>query len=529
MEYGTVIMGSKEAVVSPHYLASIVGMKVLMNGGNALDAAIAMNATLCVVYPHMCGIGGDLFILIYLANSGKLIGLNSSGRAPFKASIEFFEKNGIFRIPSRGILSVTVPGVVDGWSIALEKYGSMDLKTLLKPAIDYAEKGFPITARLSNWIKKLSDELLKYPTTREVFLKNGLPKPGDILVQKDLAKTLKKIGENGRDVFYEGEIAKLISDFSIKNGGLIELDDLKKHNSEWVTPIETNYRNFKVYELPPNTQGVITLLALNILEGYDLPSFGFQKPNSIHAQIEAMKLALIDREKYISDPKFVKIPIKKLLSKEYAKEKMKLIDLNKANINLLNKAHKKDDTVYLAAIDKEGNAVSLIQSLAYAFGCGLIVENTGILLNNRAVYFSLDKNHVNKIEPGKRTMHTLIPAMVFKEDEPFMIFGTMGGDAQPQFHIQLISNVIDFKKGIKESLEAPRWRIMSYHTDNFISIEKHMPNKTVEKLKEKGHKVQLVESWNEVMGHAHKIIINKEKKVLYAANDPRSDGLAIAC
>ncbi|MEM3571222.1 MAG: gamma-glutamyltransferase, partial [Candidatus Bathyarchaeia archaeon] len=396
--------------------------------------------------------------------------------------------------------------------------------TLLKPAINYAEKGFPVTIRLSKWIKKLSSELSNYPTTRKVFLKNGVPEPGDILVQKDLAKTLKRIAKNGRD-FYEGEIAKQISDFSIKNGGLIELDDLKKHKSEWVNPIKTNYRNFDVYELPPNTQGITVLLALNILEGYDLSSLGFQKPSSIHVQIEAMKLALNSRNKYISDPEFVKIPIKKLLSKEYARNKMKLIDLDKASINSLYKAYK-DDTVYLAVVDKEGNAVSLIQSLAYAFGCGLIVENTGILLNNRAVYFSLDKNHVNRIEPGKRTMHTLIPAMVFKEDEPFMVFGTMGGDAQPQLHVQLISNIIDFGKGIKESLEAPRWRIIPQN--NTILIEKHMPNKTIKKLKEKSHKVQPIESWNEVMGHAHKIIINNERKLLYAASDPRSDGLAIA-
>jgi len=525
LEYGTVIMGNKEAIVSPHYLASIVGMKVLMNGGNAIDAAIAMNATLCVVYPHMCGIGGDLFLLIYLANSGKLVGLNSSGRAPFKANIEFFKKIGVSSIPSRGILSATVPGVIDGWSIALEKYGSMDLKTLLKPAITYAEKGFPITIRLSKWIKKLSNELSKYPTTREIFLKNRLPKPGDILVQKDLAKTLKKIGDNGRDIFYNGEIAELISSFSLKNGGILELEDLKKHRSEWIDPIKTDYRNFEVYELPPNTQGITVLLALNILENYDLSNFGFQNPNSIHVQIEAMKLALIDRDKYISDPEFVKIPIKKLLSKEYAKEKKKLIKLNKTiKFNPFYKTYEKDDTIYLAVVDKEGNAVSLIQSLAYAFGCGVVVKNTGILLNNRAVYFSLNKDHVNKIEPGKRTMHTLIPAMVFKDNEPFMIFGTMGGNGQPQFHVQLISNIVDFKKGIKESLEAPRWRIIS----NSILVEKHMPIKSIEKLKRKGHKIKLVESWDEIMGHANKIIMNREKKVLYAASDPRSDGLAIA-
>ncbi|MEM2913777.1 MAG: gamma-glutamyltransferase [Candidatus Bathyarchaeia archaeon] len=524
MEFGTVIMGNREAVVSPHYLASVVGIKTLMKGGNAVDAAVAMNATLCVVYPHMSGIGGDLFLLVYLMDSGKLIGLNSSGRASSKASIEFFEKMGISKMPSRGILSVTVPGVVDGWSAALERYGTMDLKTLLKPAINYAEKGFPVTARLSKWIKKLSNEISKYPSTRKVFLKNGLPNPGDILVQKDLAKTLKMIGEYGKDVFYNGDIAKRIFDFSIKNGGILELEDLKKHRSEWINPVQVDYRNFKVYELPPNTQGIAALLALNILEGYDLTSFGFQKPNSIHVQIEAMKLALMDRDKYISDPDFVKIPIEKLLSKEYAKEKSKSIDLNMARAGSLHKAYEKDDTVYLAVVDKEGNAVSLIQSLAYAFGCCLVVENTGILLNNRAVYFSLNKNHVNKIEPGKRTMHTLIPAMVFKENEPFMVFGTMGGDGQPQFHIQLISNVMDFKKGVKESLEAPRWRIMA----NSILMEEHMPTETIEKLREKNHEIKLVESWDEIMGHAHKIIVNKEKKVLYAASDPRSDGLAIA-
>jgi len=518
-------------VATPHHLASMAAARILIEGGNAVDAAIAANAVLTVVYPHNCSLGGDAFWLIYHSSTGKLRGLNGSGRSPYSATREFFKDQGMSQIPLRGILPVTVPGVVDSWCTMLEEYGSRELREVLRPAIHYAREGFPVGEKLSRWIKYAAPVLSACPTSKKIFLRGGRASElGEILVQRDLARTLDKLAKGGREVFYEGDISESIVKFCRQNGGLLSEQDFTDHKSDWIEPIGASYRGYGVYEFPPNSQGVAALLGLNIVEGFDLAPLGHLSAQSIHLMVEAKKLAFADRDRYVSDPERSDIPVEELISKSYGRKRRRKIDLCKAMGRPSPGNPFGGDTVYLATLDKDGNAVSLIQSIYFDFGCGMVAGDTGILLQNRGAYFSLSDDHVNRLEPHKRTLHTLAPAMMFENDELRMVFGTMGGDGQPQTHLQLVTNIVDFGMNIQEAIEAPRWlhgRVEIGELEQVLNLEEGIRPAVVRELRRKGHRVRVLERWNEKFGHAQAIFIHPSSKVLMGGADPRGDGVAV--
>lgn len=527
------VMGRRGMVASPHYLASLAGARMLMAGGNAVDAAIAANAVLGVVYPHNCGIGGDLFMLIYSAKDGELIGLNASGRSPARAARDFFAQKGLSSIPLRGILSVTVPGAVDGWSLAQRRFGKMSLDQLLQPAIEYAEGGFPITARLHRWIGECAPVLSQHEESRQTFLPNdSIPQPGQILKFPHYANSLKMIATQGPEVFYHGALAESISRFCEAEGGLLRLEDLASHRSEWVAPIHTSYSGYEVYELPPNTQGLATLLELNLAENFNLGPLGHNSGEYIHLLAEIKKIAFADRDAYITDPEFSEIPVQELLSKDYAKRCALRIDRSKANPAVHATYPPGGDTIYLCAADASGNLVSLIQSLYFSFGSGVAVKDTGVLLQNRGSYFSLQGDHINRLEPVKRTMHTLIPAMAFRDGKPVLVFGTMGGEGQPQTQLQVLCNLIHFRMNLQQAINAPRWLMGPRHQGGppELYLEGGISQEAGKGLEAKGHAVKWLEERSEFFGHAHAIAVvgEGEQRIYEGAADPRSDGCAIA-
>src|SRR5690348_11711632 len=441
----SVVRSQHAMVASSQPLASQVGLDVLKRGGNAVDASIAMAAMLNVTEPMMTGVGGDAFMLVYWSRTKELKGLNASGRAPAALSLDYFAKRKITKMPEFGMESITVPGAFDGWVTLLEKYGTMKLPDLLAPAIDAAENGFPVMEKAAeDWNAEVT-KLKKTPASATNYLIDGrAPRPGEIFRQPNLAHTLRTLALGGRDAFYKGEIARAIVDYCEKNGGFISLADLAAQKSEWVEPISTNYRGYTVYEIPPNSQGLTALLTLNILEGFDLAALSAQPVRYYHTLIEATKLAFADRNRYIADPAFSKVPVAELLSKDYAAKRRALIDPNKAlDAPPPGEFKGGSDTTYFSVVDKDGNAVSFINSLFDAFGSGIVAGDTGIVLQNRGSSFSLDPAHPNHLEPGKRPFHTIIPAMVFKDNKLFMSFGVMGGGIQPQGHVQVLVNLID--------------------------------------------------------------------------------------
>ncbi|MGA2954734.1 MAG: gamma-glutamyltransferase [Thermodesulfobacteriota bacterium] len=524
-----VTMAPHGLVASPHYLASQAGVDILKRGGTAVDAAIATNAVLNVVYPHMCGIGGDAFWLIYDASKKDLAFLNASGRSPYAASIEYFQKAGMKSIPVRGLLAVTVPGAVDGWFQAHGRYGKLPIPSILEPAIGYARNGYPIGHILSFKIHEAVSELSRFPTSKNLFLSGGkTPRPGDVLTNPGLAGSLEKIAREGRDVFYRGEIARAIVKFSQENGGLLSEKDFQDTQSTWGDPISTQYRGYTVFETAPNSQGLTALLILNLLEGYDLSSLGFQSPDHLHLTVEAKKVAFADRNHYISDPDMVKIPVAELLSKGYAAKRRSLIRMDRAmDSAAVAPGNPGRDTIYLCVVDEMGNAVSLIQSLFHSFGSAVVAGETGIVLQNRGAYFSLNPGHVNCLKPHKRTFHTLMASMTFRDGKPFMVFGTSGADGQPQTHAQVMTAVFDFGLDIQSALEAPRWVAGRELPENALAVESRLPVATVEELRKRGHEIQMAESWAQTMGSAHGIIIHPENGLRMGGADPRSDGAAI--
>jgi len=504
----------------------------LKKGGTAVDAAIATNAVLNVVYPHMCGIGGDAFWLIYDASQRDLAFLNASGYSPYAASTEYFQKGGMKSIPLRGLLPVTVPGAVDGWFEAHSRYGKLSLNSVLEPAIQYARKGYPISHILSFKIQEAGPDLSRYPSSKGLFLPRGkAPRPGDMLTNPGLARSLEKIAREGRDVFYKGEIAHEIVKFSQENGGLLSAKDFEDMKSNWGQPVSTTYRGYTVYETAPNSQGMAALMILNLLEGYDLPSLGYHSPEYLHLMVEAKKVAFADRNRYISDPDFVKIPVPELLSKDYADKRRVLVGKDRvADATTVAPGSFGRDTIYLCVVDEAGNAVSLIQSLYFSFGSCVVAGNTGIVLQNRGSYFSLDPNQVNCLKPHKRTFHTLMASMTFRDGKPFLVFGTSGADGQPQTHIQVMSAVFDFRLDIQDAIEAPRWlsgRYLVNQPEGTLTMEGRFTYPTVEEMKRRGHQVNVVGNLSSEMGSAHGIIINPENGLRTGGSDPRSDGLAI--
>jgi len=522
----SVAMGARGMVASSQQLATLVGYKVLSKGGNAVDAAVAMVSTLNAVEPHSVGIGGDAFALIYLAKENKVMGMNASGRAPYHANIAWFHDKGIKTMPERGMLPVTVPGALHGWAQAVERYGNLERGDLFEDAINYAENGFPVTEVIAGEWKGVEEVLLAHEGSSKTYLIDGkAPRPGQVFRNRNLARTYSKIARDGTETFYEGEICKAIVEFSQENNGLLSPEDFKAHTTTWAEPITTDYRGYTIYELPPNGQGITALEMLNILEGYDIGSLGHNSPEYLHLLIEAKKIAFSDRDCLVTDPEFEDIPVDTLLSKEYAKQCRGRIDPNKAMVPPSPSLYTGDsDTVYVAAVDENRNAVSFISSIYLPFGSGMVVDGTGIILQNRGHSFCLDPSHPNRLEPHKRPMHTIIPGMVFKDGNFLMSFGVMGGDMQPQGHVQFLINLMDFNMNLQEAVDAPRVRHlqgMEVYLEEGISVQ------TASALQERGHHiVQVASSVNQV-GGGQAIYLDHKQNVLLGTSDRRKDGCAI--
>ena len=524
------VIGQNGMVATSHPLATQIGLDILKQGGTAVDAAIAANIALGLMEPTGNGIGGDLFAIIWDAQSKELHGLNASGPAPMNLSIDYFEQQGLKKIPAYGPLPVTVPGAVDGWVKLHEKFGKLKFKSLFEPTIEYAEKGFPITETIAYYLDKSQKRFEKYPNFSEVWIKNGrMPQKGEIFKNPQLANTLRIIAEKGRAGFYEGEIAQTMANFVQAQGGFLTYDDLAGFHSEWTQPVSSNYRGYDVWELPPNGQGIAALQLLNILENYDLKKMGLFSSEYIHLFTEAKKIVFADRAKYYADPNFSNIPVNELISKSYAKERAKLINLDKASKANDAGILKSGDTIYLTAADKFGNMVSLIQSNYRGMGSGMMPTGLGFMLQDRGELFSLDKNHKNALEGGKRPFHTIIPAFVTKDGKPFISFGVMGGATQPQAHAQIIINMIDFGLNLQEAGDAPRivhsgssqptGEVMT--DGGSLSIESGFGKQIEQELSNKGHTIKYQKG---VFG-GYQAIMFKDG-VYYGASETRKDGQA---
>jgi len=525
--YGrSVVMTDHGIVATSHYLASQAGAQVLAKGGSAMDAAIAANAVLGVTDPMSNGIGGDLFLIYWDAKAAKLYGLNSSGWAPRKLSVEFLAKHGITSMPGDGIHSVTVPGAVEGWSQAHRRFGRLPWKDLFPAAIFYAEHGYAVPEIIHDlWVAD-EPKVQKTSEARRIFLPGGkVPELGFTFSNPDLASALRLISEQGRDAFYKGEIAKVIVSTSAAFGGTMQLDDLADFSAEWVEPISTDYRGWKVYELPPNGQGMAALEMLNIMSTFQPDTAGPQGTVELHKKIEAMKLAYADLYRYNADPKFAKVPVQGLLSKPYAAERAALINPNKANCNPGPGSPATSDTVYLAAVDKEGNIASLIQSNYSGFGSGIVVNGMGFALQNRGALFVLDPTSPNALQPRKRPFHTIIPAFM-EQGDLHIGFGIMGGPNQPLAHAQFVSNLVDYGMNIQAAVEAPRFTV----TDNTVScdilIESRVKPEVLQALRDKGHKLTVHKEYTVLMGRGQAVMHNSKSSMNSAASDPRADGVA---
>ena len=552
-----VIAGRNGMVVSGHPLASQAGVSILQRGGNAVDAATAVAAALNVVEPHMSGIGGDGFIMVYWQAEGIVQVVNATGPAPRAATREAYLPDGI---PSVGMRSVSVPGLVDGWLEAHSRYGSLSLAESFGPASDLAENGFPISQNLASRIAA-DPALLEFPTSRAIFAPEGRPlRAGEILYQRDLARTFARLAAEGRDAFYRGEIARALARCSEEFGGLLAEADLASYRARWEQPISTTYRGYTVYEAPPNSSGHVLLQELNVVELFDLRALGWSTPASIHLMVEAKKLAFADREAYLADPDFADVPIEGLLSKEYARERARLVDPNRAASavaagdprrhqatpragRLLRTTPPREDTTCFAVVDRWGNAVCQLQSLQQAFGSRLVAADTGILLNNRMTYWHLDPDHVDCLQPGKRVRHTMNPVMVFRgaqgtartpAGQLVLVCGTPGADTQVQTNLQVLTHVLDHGLTVTEAVEAPRWRHAQSPTESevphvcedVLQMESRFPPCVREELRRLGHPVQVLGDW-EGPGSVVMIQVDPRSGALFGAADPRRDGYAI--
>lgn len=510
-------------VASSHGLASQAGLDILRDGGNAIDAAVAAGATLAVVEPMMTGMGGDVFILYYEAKSGKVYALNGSGRSPKALSREYFANKEEDRIEPKSWEAVTVPGAVDAWVTAVERFGNKSMSEVLAPAIRYAEEGFPVTEIVGGMWKSFGDALKDDAMARRFYLPNDkAPEIGSVFKHPALAETFRQIAAGGSDAFYRGPIAEEIVRYAQETGGYLTLEDFAEHRSEWVEPISTNYRGYDVYQCPPNGQGLAVLIMLNILEGYDLASMGHGSPELLHLMIEAKKLAYADVYKYVADPASSDPPLEVLLSKAYAKSRAALIDAEVAMASADPGIPTAGDTIYLCTIDSEGNAVSFINSLYAAFGANIVGGETGILMQNRGYGFSMEKGHFNEYAPGKRPFHTIIPGMVLKDGELYMTYGLMGGSMQPQGHVQFLTSHLDFGLSVQEAADTPRWR---HEVAKLLFLEHGLPTATSDALKAKGHAVRLMSG--SFFGGAQAIMVDPKTGTYMAASDPRKDGVAL--
>ena len=527
--YGrSMVINDRGIVATSHTLASQAGAQILARGGSAIDAAIAANAVLGVTEPMMNGVGGDLFLIYWDVKTGKLYGLNSSGWAPRGLSIEYLKQKGIFQMPQAGIDSVTVPGAVEGWAKAHARFGKLPWKDLFTPAIYYAEHGYPVPELIHDFWEGDEQVLKQSPEAERIYLPGGkVPEVGEMFSNPDLGKTLRLIAEGGRDAFYRGEIAQSIVATSTELGGTMKPDDLADFSAEWVEPISITYHGWKVYELPPNGQGMAALEMLNIMSTLQPDKAGPLAPMELHNRIEAMKLAYSDLYRYNADPRFAKVPVKGLLAADYAKLRAALIDPAKANCTPASGSPARSDTTYLAAVDKDGNIASLIQSNYDAFGSGVAVKGRGFVLQDRGGLFVLDPSHPNALAPRKRPFHTIIPAFM-EQGDTHIGFGIMGGANQPLAHAQFVSNFVDYGMNIQAALSEPRFTVRP--TEQGIGcdimIESRVPAETLTELEQKGHKFKVRKEYSTAMGRGQAVLHNSKSNVNFAASDPRADGSA---
>ncbi len=532
---------SRSEVIAPHGMAATsqplatqIALDILKAGGSAVDAAIAANAALGLMEPVGCGIGGDLFAIVWDAEKGELTGLNASGRSPASLTLEYFREQGLEKIPALGPLPVSVPGTVDGWFELHGRYGRLPMQEILAPAIRYAREGFPVSELIAYYWQRNAGYLEEYPGFAETFMPNGrAPRKGEMFANPRLADTLEKIAQEGRDVFYRGEMARKIADYMQENGGFLTYEDMAAHRSEWVEPVSTTYRGWEVFELPPNGQGIAALQMLNILEGFDIASMGFGSADYLHVLTEAKKLAFEDRARYYADMDFADVPVERLISKEYAAERRELIDMERAarslpagDVQLEN-----GDTIYLTVADSDGNMVSLIQSNYRGMGSGMTPGDLGFVLQDRGELFSLEPGHPNVYEPGKRPFHTIIPAFVMRDGKPLMSFGVMGGAMQPQGHTQIIVNMVDFGMNLQEAGDAPRLRHSGSSqptgetmTDGGTVYLEHGFDEAVHRaLLRRGHRLGGTDGG---FGGYQAIMKDHGEGVYYGASESRKDGQA---
>jgi gamma-glutamyltranspeptidase/glutathione hydrolase len=533
------VIAAHGMVATSQPLATQIGLDILKKGGSAVDAAIAANAALGLMEPTGSGIGGDLFAIVWDAQTAKLYGLNASGRSPkgltlekLKAELEVLQTT---QIPPLGMLPISVPGTVDGWFELHTKFGKLPIEDILTPAIKYAEKGFPLTEVIADYWKNSVAALSKQPGGfRDTFTIGGrAPAKGELFKNPDLANTYRLLAEHGKDIFYKGSIADQIDAFFQTNRGYLRKLDFETHTSTWIEPVSTNYRGYDVFELPPNGQGIAALQILNILEAYDLRSLGYNSPEALHLMIEAKKLAYEDRAKFYADPEFYEVPLETLISKEYAAQRRQLIDPTRAikSYEAGNPALLHGDTVYLTTADAEGNMVSLIQSNFRGMGSGIVVPGLGFGFQDRGQLFSLQPNHANVYAPGKRPFHTIIPAFVLKDGEPWLSFGVMGGAMQPQGHVQILVNLIDFNMNIQEAGDAARWQHIGSSTPTggtmknggIVTLETGIPKETVRALKNMGH---LTRTGKGGFGGYQGILKDPINGVYIGASESRKDGHA---
>lgn len=536
------VLAQHGMVCTSQPLASQAGIDVLKAGGSAVDAAIAANATLGLMEPVSCGAGGDLFAIVYSAKENKLYGLNASGRSPLGLSFDQMQaelaKLKRTTIPSHGMLPISVPGAVDGWFELHKRFGKLPMNQVLAPAIRYASDGFPVSELIAYYwsVGVRSAHTNSLPGAfLNTFAPGGhAPACGEVFKNPDLANTYSILAQKGRDAFYRSEIADKIDAFMRANGGWLRKVDFEKHTSTWVEPVSINYRGYDIYELPPNGQGITALEMLNILEGFDLKAMGFQSADAFHVMIEAKKLAFEDRAKFIADPDFAKVPVQGLLSKSYAAERRKLIHMHRAarSYDVGNPAFQQGDTIYLTTADAEGNMVSLIQSNYRGMGSGIVVPGLGFGFQDRGEMFVMETNHPNAYAPGKRPLHTIIPAFIMKDGRPFVSFGVMGGAMQPQGHVQIVVNLIDFGLGLQEAGDAARWQhegstdynLPKMTTGGWVNLESGIPWSTVGELKRRGHDIR-----SDLGGYGgyQAIFWDATNKVYHGASESRKDGCAI--
>jgi gamma-glutamyltranspeptidase/glutathione hydrolase len=518
------VVARKGMVATSQPLAAMAGLRVLVEGGNAADAAVTVAAMLNVVEPMSTGIGGDCFALFYEAKTGEITALNGSGRSPATFTLEEAQRLGLGSIPITGPLPVTVPGTVSGWDAFLNRFGTMTLAKCLAPAITTAEEGFPVSERISDAWQRTAEKLSQDAEATRVYL--PAPKPGELRRQPDLARTFRTIAEGGAEAFYHGPLAEKIAGCVQSQGGYLSSEDMASHTTTWEAPIMTTYRGVEVLEHPPNGQGLAALVALNILEGYAPGEMDFFDPARWHRMIEAMRLGMVDAGCYVTDPAVTRVPVRTLTSKSYAAHRRAVIQPDRALEIALAGQPEHRDTVYLTVVDPEGNGVSFINSLYYLFGSGLVVPGTGICLQNRGAGFRLKPDHPNVLAGGKRPYHTIIPAMALRSGRLWLSFGVMGGFMQPQGHVQVLTNMVDYAMGPQTALDAPRFRVDEEGGPR-VAIESGVPKKTRKTLADMGHDVRRRPTFEPEFGGGQVIAIDQETGVLWGGSDPRKDGCAL--